>query len=89
VEEVASKVKDAVTNGHDDEHKSEDEHKTEDEHKSEPEVVKESDTTEQATEGSTAEETPQELAKATTPVQDVEPSTAELQAPIAEAETVR
>ncbi|EDU49961.1 Neuromodulin domain containing protein [Pyrenophora tritici-repentis] len=90
VEEVAAKVKDAVTNGHDDEHK------TEDEHKSEGEAVKESDTTEQAIEGATAEETPQEPAKAATPVQDVEPATeptepvtAEVQTSTAEAETVR
>ncbi|CAE7207238.1 hypothetical protein PTNB73_07472 [Pyrenophora teres f. teres] len=90
VEEVAAKVKDAVTNGHDDEHKAEDEHK------SEGEAVKESDTTEQAAERATVEETPQEPAKAATPVQDVEsstestePATAELQTPTAEAETVR
>ncbi|RMZ72278.1 elongation factor G mitochondrial [Pyrenophora seminiperda CCB06] len=82
VEEVASKVKDAVTNGHNDEHKAEDENK------SEGEVVNESEGTEQATEGATAEEISQEPVKAATPVQDVEPSTAELQTPNAEAETV-
>ncbi|KAF1833820.1 hypothetical protein BDW02DRAFT_499831 [Decorospora gaudefroyi] len=77
-EEVTSKAKEAVTNGHGG-----------DEHKAEDEAAKEADHTEQATEGATAEESSHEPHKAATPVQDVDSSAAELQTPHFEGETIR
>jgi hypothetical protein len=78
VEEMASKAKDAVTNGHDD-----------GEHKAEDEAANGTQSADQATEGASADETSHEPTKAATPVQDVDSSVAELQTPHFDDATVR
>jgi hypothetical protein len=85
VEEVAHKAKEAVTNGHSEDHKTEDESAKEAEH---PEQAPEQ-APEEAPEKATAEETPLEPEKAATPVQDVELSVAEIQTPNFQEETIR
>ncbi|KAF1941559.1 hypothetical protein EJ02DRAFT_347579 [Clathrospora elynae] len=78
VEEVASKAKEAVTNGnHDYEPKADDE------------AVTVSGATDDAAESATANETSHEPTKAATPVQDVDSSVVELQTPNFQGETLR
>ncbi|RAR00700.1 translation elongation factor G [Stemphylium lycopersici] len=88
VEDAATKAKAAVTNGHGDEEHKDEEHKDEDP-KAEEEAPKKSEPAEQATEEAPADEASHEPAKAATPVQDVDSSTAELQTPNFQGETIR
>ena len=82
VEEVASKAKAAVTNGHDDEQK-------ENSHPADDNAAKASSPTDQVTEPATANGASETPVKAGTPMQDADSSAAELQTPHFQGETIR
>lgn len=81
-EEVASKAKAAVTNGHDDEQK-------ENSHPADDNAAKTSSTTEQVVEPATASGASETPVRAAAPIQEADSSAAELQTPHFQGETLR